>query len=270
MKKFIISILALILVFPQNSFAWGRRGHDAVAAIAEANLNPKTKKILENALGGYSIIRYSAWMDDSRMLPAYAYTTKAHIFYVDDDNDYTPLLGSNFAEGEYKADAVCELLNRIEMAKNYKELDDSTLAVTIKMIVHLVGDIHCPSHIYYKDQVHAPYSLKCSYFNPKVNTKYHTIWDDYLFDNVHKWGYMEFVHQLDRLSKKEVAELVKGTPVDWAKENAANCRFIYDVVDLNNAAVNKELAFHTLVPLADSQVQKAGYRLAAVLNSLFK
>lgn len=267
MKKIIISTLILLAAFPQFASAWGRHGHDAIAAIAEANLNPKTKKIVESYLDGSSIVRYSTWMDDARRLPAYAYTNKSHVFYVDENLE--PLMGANF-DTEYKPDALCELLNRIEMAKDYKSLDDSTVAVTIKMIVHLVGDLHCPGHIFYAGKPSSS-SIKCHFFEHPGVVKYHTIWDEILIDSVHKWNYLEYVHQFNRLSKKQISEVTAGGPVEWARGNAARCHFIYDLVSFEGVQeIDKDTAFWKMEPLADTQIQLAGYRLASVLNSVFK
>ena len=45
-----------------------------------------------------------------------------------------------------KGDAVSELEKAIDKLKNYKQLDDSTVAVNLKYIIHLTGDMHCPAH----------------------------------------------------------------------------------------------------------------------------
>lgn len=264
MKRLITAIAAALILMPQTLGAWSRTGHDAVCAIAEANLNPETKAIIEKYLDGNSFIRYSTWMDDVRRLPEYAYTSKCHVFAV--SKKLKPLAGSNFKDGAYEEDALCELGKRIEMARNYKALDDSTVAVTIKMIVHLVGDIHCPGHVKYPG-VKSPKVV----FIDRKNVKFHTVWDSELIDYCHKWGFLEYAHIFNRLSPEQVEKITAGEPFDWCCETAKDCRFIYDALPEGEMPeIDKDLAFHTFLPLADSQIQKAGYRLAKLLNELFR
>lgn len=48
-------------------------------------------------------------------------------------------------------DAVRQLTRAIERLRNYRELSDSTVNVNLKYVIHLVGEMHCPGHIYFAD-----------------------------------------------------------------------------------------------------------------------
>lgn len=238
-----------------HSFAWGRIGHDAVSYIAECNLTKKAKKNIEKYLG-HSIVYYAAWMDDYRETPDYKHTTVWHSASVDKDYYYTDEVKSP------KGDAVCELENAINILSDYRSKDDSTVIVNLKYIIHLVGDMHCPTHIKYPD-------VKTG-FKVKLNGKeysYHSIWDSHIIEAVHKWHYTEWQHQLDRCSKKEKEQIAAGSPRDWFHQSAIDCRPIY-----NGVGPGSELGkdyLNAMHPLAESQILKAGYRLAKVLNDLF-
>ena len=70
MKKIIITLLSItMLLNATNAFAWGAKGHDIVAAIAEQHLTRKAKKNISKLLDGKSIVYYSSWMDNIQNSP---------------------------------------------------------------------------------------------------------------------------------------------------------------------------------------------------------
>lgn len=254
MKKLILIATALTICLSQNAFGWGKSGHDAVAAIAERNLTPKAKKTVEKYLN-HSIVYYASWMDEYRKAPGYEMTTRWHGGAVDKD------FKSTDAARRPTGDCVAELENAIARLKHYKDLDDSTVVVNIKYIIHLVGDMHCPSHISYPDV-----KIKnVKYMGNKVS--YHSVWDHLVLTSCHKWSYTEFVEQFDRLSKKEQKAITAGTPADWFEDNARNCRVIYEWAS-EDAELGKPFINQSR-QLVDDQITKGGYRLAKVLNDLF-
>lgn len=255
MRKVTLFLFASFFIFSTNTFAWGRMGHDAIAYIAECNLTKNAKKNIEKYLDR-SIVYYASWMDEYRETPEYKHTTVWHGAPVDKDYYYTDELKKP------TGDAIQGLEGAIEILKNYKSQDDSTVVANLKYIIHLVGDMHCPVHIKYPD-------VKMN-FNITLNGKeysYHAVWDSQIIEMKHRWGYMEWQHQLDRCTKEEKAEIMKGTPREWFHESAVNCRKIYDLATPGSAQGKDFL--NATQPLAESQILKAGYRLAAVLNQLF-
>ena len=70
MKRLTISIVCILMLLdPTNGFAWGAKGHDVVAAIAEQHLTPKAKRKINKLLDGRSIVYYSSWMDNIQNSP---------------------------------------------------------------------------------------------------------------------------------------------------------------------------------------------------------
>ena len=256
MKK-IVFILMAVICFTEFASAWSKTGHDAIAYIAECNLTKKAKKNIEKCLGGKSIVYYASWMDDYRNTPEYKNTTEWHMATVDENFNCTDVMSN-----PKKRNAAIEVENAMKILENYKNLDDSTVAVNIKYIIHLVGDMHCPVHIYYP-------GLKISFEIKLFGVKdgYHHVWDNTINEMCHKWNYTEWQHQLDRYSTKEKKTITAGTPRDWCHENAVYCRQIYDMavpdgdygVDFMNVA-------H---PITEHQIIYAGYRMAKILNELF-
>lgn len=61
MKKLLTAIF--ILLAAPSSFAWGRKGHTIVAAIACSNLDEPTKKNILSYLDGMTLEEASNWTD---------------------------------------------------------------------------------------------------------------------------------------------------------------------------------------------------------------
>ena len=256
MKKIILLFCATLLSGAlQHVGAWGRMGHDAITYIAECNLTPKAKKNIEKYLDGHSIVYYASWMDEYRATPAYAHTSQWHGAEVDETLNYTD------AVARPGGDAISALEAAIERLQNYKELDDSTVAVNIKYVIHIVGDMHCPVHVKYPGVKNYKITLNGTEYS------YHSVWDTQLIEIAHRWGYLEWQHQLDRCTKAEKEQLAAGTPREWFHENAVNCKVIYEWAGPNSKQSKDFL--NVAHPLAESQILKAGYRLARVLNELF-
>lgn len=255
MKKNLLILFIALVGLCDTAFGWGKTGHDAIAAIAEANLTPRAKRHIEKYLDGHSIIFYSTWMDQVRYTKEYSATSRWHGFATDEHAKYRPTPGE---------DGVEVLNQTIERLRDYRNLDDSTVRVSIYYLIHIVGDMHCPVHIRYPWYERFVFKIEGT---PYILHKY---WDG-LPDMAHRWSYAGYVEQLDRCSKAERRALAAGTPLEWAAENAERCRVIYDWVKADEELTKRRS--HALMlkaqPLCDEQILKAGYRLARLLNELF-
>lgn len=253
MKRIFFLIALGIFGLVQGAWAWGQSGHDAIAYIAETHLTERAKAEIERYLG-HSIVYEASWMDDYRAEPGYEMTNWWHVDYGKDEP-------TTDAEGRPLEPNVLRELNRaIERLRDYESLDDSTVVVNLRYVVHLVGDMHCPSHVNYQQS-----RMRVFFFG--VDKQYHSLFDGGILDRKHRWGYMEYKHQLDRCTPEEQAALAAGTPEEWFAETARDCSVIYEWAqpgdELGLSFCNKA------VGLLDRQLIKASYRLAKVLNELF-
>lgn len=57
---FVVSLLSSL-----SCFAWGPKGHDVIAFIAQNHLNPGVQEKIEAALDGKSMVYYANWLDDA-------------------------------------------------------------------------------------------------------------------------------------------------------------------------------------------------------------
>ena len=86
MKKLITIMLLAFTV--QTAAAWGPKGHDVVAYIAECNVDKRVKAKVMEALGGHTFTYYSAWADNIRNFPEYRHTSTWHYANVDEGYTY--------------------------------------------------------------------------------------------------------------------------------------------------------------------------------------
>ena len=159
MKKLLLLLFAaaLSLSASEPARAWGREGHETIAKIAERNLTKRAKKRIEKYLGGHSVVYYAKWMDEYRQTPEYAFTNDWHTAPVGADLRY----GDELLKPG-KGNAVYGLELAIRNLRDYRSLTDSAVAVNLKYVIHLVGDMHCPAHIKYTTH----------------NTKYDVLFED--------------------------------------------------------------------------------------------
>ena len=258
---------ATILFSSISAFAWGPMGHDVVAAIAEQNLTKKAKKNIEKLLDGHSIVFYASWMDNIQNSPSwkngYDKTKTWHYANVDKGHTYQTMKKNE------KGDVVSALTQLTkELTENYDNLTDSVRADYVKMIVHMVGDLHCPMHAGRLTDKGGN-GTEVKWFNQ--NTNLHSVWDSKMIESARRWGYQEWVKQLDRKDKKFKKAVCRGTYEDWFMKTVQNAAEIYDYVErIGEKKPNLSYQFvYDFSPILEESLTLGGYRLAYVLNTIF-
>ena len=267
MKRIIITILSITMLFNGvSALAWGPKGHDIVAAIAEQNLTPKAKKALNELLGGKSIVYYSSWMDQIQNSPywEYGYNKTKTWHYANVDKGFTYETMKKNEDGD-----VVSGLNFLtkELKENYSELTDSMKVDYVKMVIHMVGDMHCPMHAgRLSDRGGNGFKLK--WFGQ--NTNLHSLWDSKVIEAARSWSYSEWRDHLDDVDKKFKKEIVKGTYEDWFTTTVSNSAMLYEYQEsLGDKNINPYEYVFIFSPLLEEQLLLGGLRLAHVLNSIF-
>ena len=272
MKRLLLIAAFAALTSAQGAFAWGRLGHAAVARLAEQHLTKKAKANLDKLLDGRSIGYYASWMDDYKpqMLVDLGYTPTngprmhmlPHTFSVDESGEV--IRGNRLPGDKYLANCLYYVERAADRLKNrMHEMNDSTRLACIQVIVHCLGDMHCPGHVRWPD------NQEIGYFNVVLKgseIRYHTIWDTPIVATTHPWSFSDLAFLLDRYTEEQQRAAIAGDIYDWGRESAANSKCIYDVKPGDKLGHDFILKYK---PLAEEQLAKAGYRLAKVLNDIF-
>lgn len=259
MKRFCIVILSLYLItLAQTALCWGGKGHDIVAGIAWRHMTPKAKAAVTKSLDGYSMMYYSTWLDNARNNSDYDTTSTWHYANVDEGFTYETMTKNP------KGDVYTATTSLVEALKD-KQLSDSLRTFYTKCLIHLVGDLHCPMHAGHLSDLGGN-KWKVKWFNSE--TSLHSIWDSRLIESARPWSYTEWVENLDVLPEGKIKQMQNGTPYIWFNETVAASKHLYDVTPEGSNQSYQYIYDNT--PMLEEQLLKGGYRLAALLNSIYK
>jgi len=253
MKNLIIVCLSLFISV--NSFGWGSTGHRAVGLVAEKHLSAKAKKNIQKILGQNSLSEVSNWMDEIRSDSTYdRIATDWHWVTIETGKTYQE------SPKNSKGDVIATIDRIISELKKHT-LDKKTEEEYLKMLVHLVGDIHQPLHVGCCDD-QGGNKVKVKWFGRETNL--HTVWDSYMIDDT-KLSYTELTNYLDEPDAATLAQWQKAPVLTWADEDKAVRKQVYAIGD---GSLSYKYSYVNL-PLVKQRLLQAGIRLAAVLNEIY-
>ncbi|MCD8186498.1 MAG: S1/P1 nuclease [Rikenellaceae bacterium] len=219
----------------------------------------KANKAVSVALAGHSMVYYSSWMDHIRSLPEYAETVTWHYANVDEQHTYRTMPKAETGDVVTAVELVMEKL------MNRDQLNDSLETLYVKFLVHLVGDMHCPMHAGRRSDLGGNrFSIRW-FGNP---TNLHSLWDSTLIEFVRKWSYTEWRENLDVLDPQEILSLTRGSIREWFEETVEAAQIVYQNVEEDQNCGYDYMFEH--FPILELQLRRAGYRLAALLNRIYR
>lgn len=251
-------LLALGLLGMQSAWSWGQKGHDVVAYIAECNLTPEAAERIDAVLDGRSMVYWANWLDNASNTPTYAYTKTWHYANIDQGKTFETMPRNPDGDVVW---AVEKLVKDLRSG----DLSPKKEAEALKMLIHLVGDMHCPMHAGHLSD-RGGNEVEVSFFGH--STRLHTIWDSDLPEAAHRWSYSEWQAQLDRTTEDEAALIAAGEPVDWFLETYALCSDIYARTPAGTEVSYDYVA--EAAPVIERQLLRGGYRLARLLNEIYR
>lgn len=252
------TIAAGLLLNSADALAWGQKGHDITCAIAEKHLTRKAQKQISEILDGKSIVYWANWLDNASHTPEFAYTKTWHYKNIDADETY-----ETAAELE-TGDVLTAINAQVEALKSGK-LNKEAQAIALRMLVHLVGDLHCPMHMGHRSD-RGGNNWQVQFFGNGSNL--HSIWDSGLLERAHGWTFSDWRDQIDREDKQGIKAICQGTPYDWGKETYQAATEIYNTTPVGSKIYYNEVAAAT--PMIEQQLLKGGLRLASLLNEIFR
>ena len=253
MKKLFLILTAV--GFSSNIFGWGVTGHRAIGLIAEQHLSSKAKKKLNALLGQESLAMVSTWMDEIRSDSTYNHTADWHWVTIE--------TGKMYDESPKNPNGdVIMTLERIVKELKEGKLDRKKQIEHIKMLVHLVGDIHQPLHVGCCDD-RGGNNVKIKWFRNDSNL--HTLWDSGLIDDT-KLSYTEVALALGEPEKLILMQWQKASVRDWATESMSFRKQVYAIGDGN---LSFKYSYKNM-DLVKQRLLQAGIRLAGIFNQIYK
>ena len=256
--RFLYSLIVLILLNFHSHAApkWGSTGHRVVGAIADQYTSKKAKRHIKKILNHQSLALVSTFADDIKADPRYKEFETWH--YVNMTFEETYETSKKNPKGDLVAGmAYCKRVIKDPQASD----DDKTFY--LKMLIHLVGDLHQPLHIG-REEDRGGNDIKVQWFYKDTNL--HKVWDSQMIDG-DKMSYSELAANAEFLTKNQVKFLQKGDAIDWVNETQQLTKTVYASVQPGE---NLRYAYsYQYMDVARTQLQIAGIRLAQVLNELF-
>lgn len=252
MKK--TSLFVLLIGFVFNAFGWGATGHRAVGYVAEQHLSKKARLAIEKILRGQSLAMAGTWMDDIKSDSVYDNTHDWHWVTIQTGETYEKSVKNP------KGDLVMTLERLIADLKS-KKLSSKQEAEHLKMIIHLIGDIHQPLHVGFgTDQ--GGNQVKLTWFG--TNSNLHRVWDTDMIDGS-KLSYTELANAWPKADATRIKTLQQASVRDMANEAMTFRKQVYAYGDGKLGYDYNYQNFNTVL----EQIQKAGIRLAGVLNQIY-
>jgi hypothetical protein len=260
--------LLLFTAVPRAN-AWGREGHRLTALVAEDHMTPVALADAKALLGGESIADIASWADDYRQdhretAPWHYVNIPANALTYDRMRDCPAPPG--------KPDAVwrdCAVDRILEFEAELKDsaTDPKEKAFALKMLVHLVGDLHQPLHA--MGDARGGNDLPVNQFGEKLCGKgpcnLHGLWDDGLIEhrNLKEKNYVAALES--EIRERDWEKLVNGSPVSWA--NTSHRLGVNSYVDPNTYI--GEDYYRKNIGLVDEELALGGLELARILNAVF-
>ncbi len=284
----ILGALLALWMPAANALAWGEEGHRMVGAIADNYLTPEARRQVvallkdDRLADGESSYRRTLgeiayWADEIKDTP---WGKRRSAWHFDD----IPVCADADASQYCKkgACASAQLARHLDMLANKRE-SIRRKNEALKWVVHLVGDIHQPLHTATHGD-RGGNTVQVSFFGERDNPPYgtinlHTIWDIHMVRRLTREKGGEGAVVSRGIGDAEKAVWEEGSEADWVNESHAIARtVVYPSLPAAfscSGTIEQVLAidqayYSRAAPVMESQLRKAGIRLARVLNRTLK
>lgn len=277
MRTFLILLAAIAGLISPPALAWGSLGHRTVGGIAMANVKPVTRARIRE------LLRHQAELD----------TPKCRMGTIEDAATWPDCIKGErwrwaFASSwHYHDQPVCGTFDikancrdgncaTRQIERNARLLANRRLAPVLRLealsfVVHFVGDLHQPLHVGENEDQGAN-AVKADY-GVAPGRNLHSIWDGVLAERAITSARPPLVR---RYSAVEKSRLATGNLEDWARESYEISRdFLYPIAfggklpcagPMPTKVVWTNAAIEQAIPIVDERIERAGLRLARMLD----
>lgn len=278
-RLFIILTTLLILSSPTPAFAWWDTGHMIVAQIAYDNLTPQAKAEAKRLINHMAkaeppvdhFVPAAVWMDD---LHRKGMRTFAQWHYI--NLPYNP--DGLASVPPAKEQNVIWAIEEAYKVLKHPEARDFQKSLMLRILIHTIGDIHQPMHNVGRSTLKLPHGDRGGN-DFKLKGKYnnlHKLWDSgaHLFKDHNRKQWATYIPNYAReitnkYPQRILQEAPSMNPKEWSKES-----FTLAVgVCYQNIQPHSEPSAQYIQqaqPIIQRRLAMGGYRLANLLNSIFK
>ncbi|HAU1652434.1 TPA: S1/P1 nuclease [Legionella pneumophila] len=270
--KMIRNLLVLFFLFIANAgYSWNAVGHQLVAQIAYDNLTPQAKRMCDlyshsklKTSANVNFVKSASWLDSIRAHDVHWFDA-LHYIDIPFSRDETPLPALP------EINALWGIKQAIAVLSSNKA-NNADKKLSLRILVHLVGDIHQPLHTVTKISKKLPNGdLGGNLFqlgkNP-IGNNLHQYWDNGGGILIGQDKFFQIKNKAKQLEKKwscQSASKVKN-PQQWI--NASHQLALTKVYKVSVYQVPPKQYQLNTQNITEKQILLAGCRLAYLLNNI--
>ena len=252
--KLILIVLAFIFIDSEFS-KWGQIGHYTSGDIAGVHLNEKARGEMERILGNESLAMASVWMDDIRSDDDYNYTSDWHWVTIPDGKSYDET-------GKNPNGDIIWALEKLIGELKAGGLTETEEREKLKMVIHMIGDIHQPLHVGTGDD-RGGNDVRVEWMGESSNL--HRVWDSDMIRS-RELSYTELAKEINHPTDEQITEWQSATVREWAEESKSYRHQVYDIS--RNNRLGYEYRYKNF-DLVKKRLLQAGVRIAGVINEIY-
>jgi hypothetical protein len=245
-------------------YGWGGEGHILVARLAAARLSPRVTARIAEILGpNTTLAGIASWADQVRN--ARKETGPWHYIDIPIDKPHLDML-RDCPKGE----CVIAKIEELRRTLADKSTPPEKRKEALMFVVHFVGDMHQPLHCS-DNHDKGGNDAKLEFFGRPTNL--HSLWDSGLLARMGTEDAL-FAELAKELTPKRAKNFAKGSVRDWAEQSHRQGQLVVygslPKVEAGAAIQLSESYEKTGDPVVKEQIERAGVRLAKVLNAALK
>lgn len=247
-------------LLPGKIMAWGKTGHRIIGEIASLHMSGKALKEVRNILGNESIAIASTWADYIRSDSNYKFLDAWHYINFKNNLEYKEMVKQLEFDSSVNAYTKINFL-KDELKRNIHSLQ--TKAIYLRLLIHLVGDIHQPLHVS-PEGTAGGNTIKVKWFGSSSNL--HRVWDEQLVE-YQQLSYTEYVTSINHIGNERKMKLQQQPLTEWLFESYLIAQELHEEISTDNS-LGYDYNFKHVETL-NNQLLKGGIRLAGMLNEIF-
>ena len=246
----------VFLFLPISAMSWGPLGHRVTAEVSKKFLSVNAKKKINELVPYETMGKMSIYSDFIKSDPSMRKKYN-HFHYVSFKK------GENYnkqVEKKLKDENILSAIYKFtEILKNPKQKKDKKV-FALKMLIHLIGDIHQPLHVGYKKD-RGGNNVSVTWFGTKTNL--HAVWDTHLVE-LQKLSSTEYADEL--VNTHDTTKVKLSNPKRWAKESRDYLTKTYEFKKKKYWEYDYNYIHKKFL---DLRLLQAGMRIAGHLNLIF-
>jgi hypothetical protein len=273
MKALALAGWFLVLGWGQTAYAWGDEGHRITGYVANALLSDTTRQRLRALVGTDDLAQIATWMDDEREALNQRLPGSSRWHY-----ENRPACDEDRGTARVCPNGQCltRQIERSTIALQNRDARVAQRAEAVRILVHLLGDLHQPLHLIDNNDrggndvlVRLPRE-----HDPR---RLHEVWDTrFVHMNTNRRSEEDYGSMLVARFQSEFGSWELGSVDQWAADTYQLAKLhAYSPLPGFACGNTNSPAAITVLPasyiqdargIVDAQLAKAGVRIAVVLN----